>query len=115
MAEESKFNNIITMSVMIIVGLFVIYYSYTIYKQVFGAKIKDPRPFPRCPDYWESVGDGKCKNVHKIGKCRTGKSPNDIVDFSEGIFADEKTGNYMKCKWAAGCETPWEGINDLCF
>lgn len=115
MAGESKFNNLLTISITVIVGIFVLYYIYTVYKQVFAEKKKDPRPLPRCPDYWESVGDGKCRNVHKIGKCRTGKSPDDIVNFNEGAFTHKKAGNYMKCKWAQGCETPWEGINDLCY
>jgi hypothetical protein len=111
---ESKFNNILTTSVIVIVFAFVIYYAYISYIIVFSIKKKDPRPYPKCPDYWESIGDGKCRNVHKIGKCRTGTSPNDIVNFDISSYADKTSGNYMKCKWAQDCESPWEKISDLC-
>jgi preprotein translocase subunit SecG len=113
-SDDSGFNNILTMSIVIIVGLFVIYYLYTSYVGLTTEKKTDPRPYPKCPTYWDSVEGGKCRNVHKIGKCRTGKSPDDLMDFSSDIFGDKKTGNYMKCKWAKECHAPWEGIDELC-
>lgn len=112
--SDSGFNDILTMSIAIIVGLFVVYYLYTSYTAMTTEKQIDPRPFPNCPTYWDSVEGGKCRNVHKIGKCRTGKSPDDLMDFNSDIFKDKKTGNYMKCKWAKECHAPWEGIDDLC-
>jgi hypothetical protein len=110
----SSFDNILTVSVIGIVGLFVIYYMYTIYNAYTNKTKSDPRPFPKCPDYWDSIGDSKCHNVHKIGNCRTGKSPDDTIDFSGDLFTHKLSGNYMKCKWAKECHAPWEGIGDLC-
>lgn len=115
MAGYSKsFDNILSITVIGIVMVFVIYYSYTSYNAFINRKKPDPRPFPKCPDYWESIGDGKCRNTHKIGTCRTGNSPDDTVDFNSDIFTDKTSGNYMKCKWAKECHAPWEGISDLC-
>lgn len=112
--NASSANSILTMAVLGGVGLFLIYYIYTVYKSMTKDKKKDTRPYPKCPDYWESEGNSKCKNTHKIGLCRTGKAPNDSVDFSDDIFTNKMTGNYMKCKWAKSCQVPWEGIDDLC-
>lgn len=113
MAADSTFNNILTITVIGIVGVFIIYYSYTSYTSYLEQKKQDPRPFPKCPDYWDSLGDGKCRNTHRIGKCRI-KDDVNIVDFTGDIFTDKRTGNYMKCKWAKECHAPWEGIDDLC-
>jgi hypothetical protein len=113
MSSTSMFNDVLTLSIIVIVGIFVIYYSYTAYTSFTHSKQTDLRPYPKCPDYWESVGDGKCKNVHKIGRCRLNPS-GDIVDFSGQVFQNKKSGDYMRCKWAKECHAPWEGIDDLC-
>lgn len=113
-SSESNFNDILTMSIVIIISVFVIYYLYTSYVALSTEEKQDPRPHPKCPTYWDSIAGNKCRNVHKIGKCRTGKSPDDIMDFNSKIFTDTKTGNYMKCKWAKECHAPWEGIDELC-
>ena len=110
---ESSFDNILVMTVLIITVMFIIYYAYTSYKKYVNKSTTDPRPYPKCPDYWDSIGDGKCQNTHKIGKCRT-KDSLDTVDFSGEIFTDKLSGNYMKCKWAKECHAPWEGIDNLC-
>jgi hypothetical protein len=115
MAYTSVFDNILTMTMIFIVGVFVIYYTYNSYQSYKISKLdNDPRPLPVCPDYWESIGKGTCRNVHKIGDCRTGDSPNDTIDFSSNIFTNKVSGNYMKCKWAKECHAPWEGIDDMC-
>ena len=71
-------------------------------------------PWPaKCPDYWTYLGDEKCKNVNKIGKCNTQDS-NQTMDFNaSSIFAGAK-GLMAKCKWARGCDTAWEGIEQIC-
>jgi hypothetical protein len=113
MSSTSTFNDILSFSIIVIVGIFVLYYSYTAYKSFTQPKKKDTRPYPKCPDYWESVENGKCRNVHKIGKCRLNTS-GDTVDFSGPVFQSKKRGDYMRCKWAKECHAPWEGIDDLC-
>jgi len=113
MSSKSEFDDILSLTIIIVVIIFILYYSYTAYVGITQPKKTDPRPYPRCPDYWESIGDGKCKNVHKIGRCRL-TPPGDTVDFSGDVFNDKKTGNYMKCKWAKECHAPWEGIDNLC-
>jgi hypothetical protein len=113
MSSTSTFNDILSFSIIVIVGMFILYYSYTSYKSFAQPKKNDPRPYPKCPDYWESVGNGKCRNVHKIGNCRL-KPSEDTVDFSGEVFQNNKSGDYMRCKWAKECHAPWEGIDDLC-
>lgn len=66
-----------------------------------------------CPDYWESSGNGKCKNINALGSCA-----NDVdsstVDFSGELFTNNNTGNYAKCMWAKACNMSWSGIERLC-
>ena len=70
-------------------------------------------PWPsKCPDYWSVAGENKCKNIHKIGICKSGDTDN-VMDFSEPLFKGTK-GMYYKCNWSKKCNTPWEGIDNLC-
>ena len=66
----------------------------------------------KCPDYWSIVGENKCKNIHKIGICKSGDTDN-IMDFNEPLFHGTK-GMYYKCNWSKKCNTPWEGIDNIC-
>lgn len=66
-----------------------------------------------CPDYWESIGDGKCQNVNVLGSCANQPGTN-IVDFSGDIFTNSNTGDYAKCKWATACSMSWTGIDRVC-
>ena len=80
------------------------------------SKLKFP-PFPsKCPDYWEAVGDGRCKNINNIGICKkyNGVKDSDVMDFSDPLFKGEK-GMYYKCSWSRKCQAPWEGIDELCI
>ena len=113
-SNESYFNDMLTMAIVVIVGVFIIYYLYTSYTALTTEKAVDPRPIPKCPTYWDVIEGSKCRNVHKIGKCRIGKPPEDTMDFSSDLFTNKKTGDYMKCKWAKECHAPWEGIDELC-
>jgi len=71
-------------------------------------------PWPaQCPDYWESAGEKICKNTHKIGDCRTGDGDQGKVSF-DGILWDGEKGRVRKCAWAKACNTPWEGIDNIC-
>jgi hypothetical protein len=68
---------------------------------------------PQCPDYWDSIGKGQCKNTNALGSCSTSAGSN-IMDFSGIVFTNDNTGNYAKCKWAKACNVSWSGIDRLC-
>lgn len=70
-------------------------------------------PWPsKCPDYWTVVGENKCKNVYKIGDCKSGDTDN-VMDFNDPIFTG-KNGEHYKCNWAKKCNAPWEGVDNIC-
>ena len=79
-------------------------------KQVSLEKQMEAKKVPSCPDYWESVGESKCRNIHKLGKCGHKQD----VDFSDNIFTDKRTGKIMKCRYAKECEISWEGTDKVC-
>jgi hypothetical protein len=95
--------------------VFIGYYTYFYY---FGDKTQAIFPpfIAKCPDYWDVVGDNKCRNVNKIGVCLHGDGTldSDVMDFNIPIFEGKK-GLYYKCSWANKCKTPWEGIDKLCI
>ena len=70
-------------------------------------------PIAQCPDYWESIGNGKCKNTNALGSCSTTAGAN-VMDFSGEVFTNANTGNYAKCKWAQACNVSWGGVERLC-
>lgn len=101
----------------IIIGVlllvFIIVYSYNKYKKNQLLTTSITLPYAMCPDYWDSIGNGKCQNTNNLGSCS--KSPgNNIVDFSTEIFTNKNIGDYTKCKWANKCNVSWSNINRLC-
>ena len=111
-------NTYITTTVVIyIIGILVLFlmiiYFYNEYKKLKEEDRKNKKDiyYSNCPDYWESVGEGKCKNTFKLGKCALDN--NSIMDFNDDIFKNTD-GNYAKCKWAKSCDTYWANINKLC-
>lgn len=106
--SSTTFLTIVT--VISIIGIVI--YLYNFYKKsiptptgTFAGAI--------CPDYWDSIGNGKCQNTNAIGSCS--KDPNaNIMDFGTDIFTNVNTGNYSKCKWAHGCGVSWSNIDRLC-
>jgi hypothetical protein len=66
-----------------------------------------------CPDYWDSIGNGRCQNTNSLGSCSKEKGAN-IMDFSGEIFTNKTMGDYAKCKWASACNVSWSNINRLC-
>jgi len=105
-----------TDTIIIIVGvlslIFIIIYIYQNYKKML------PKPTGNiisstCPDYWESIGDGKCKNINGLGSCSTTEGTN-IMDFGSDVFTNKNTGDYAKCKWADTCNVSWGNIDRLC-
>lgn len=69
--------------------------------------------YPDCPDYWESIGKGRCRNTNFLGACANVAGAN-VVDFGGEIFTNANTGAYAKCKWAQACSTAWSGVDRLC-
>jgi hypothetical protein len=105
-------------TVMLIVGFLIIggigIYLYNNYKSIKNAIVPTATSAaPQCPDYWESIGNGKCKNTNALGSCSTSPGAN-IMDFSGVVFTNGNTGNYAKCKWAKACNVSWSGIDRLC-
>jgi len=101
---------IIIFGVLGVIGLFI--YIYNSYKNNL------PSPTATligatCPDYWDSIGNSKCKNVNSLGTCSNTDGAN-IVDFSGDVFTNNNTGNYSKCKWAKACNMSWSNIDRLC-
>ena len=74
---------------------------------------KFPPSPAKCPDYWHTLSDGKCKNVNKIGICMT-KEGADVMDFRANEIFTGEDGPLAKCSWSQQCEAPWEGIDTLC-
>ena len=101
---------------ILIIGLLllivIIIYIYNNYKSLI------PTPtgtiaYSACPDYWDSLGNGKCKNTNKIGSC-SNQDGADIMDFGGEVFTNTNIGNYAKCRWTQSCNTSWGNIDRLC-
>lgn len=115
--DESTFNILLIVVILLVIIIFavVVFLEYRKSNKDKNS-LKFP-PFPsKCPDYWISVGDGKCKNINNIGLCKkyNGSKDSDVMDFNDDIFKGEK-GMYYKCSWARKCRVPWEGIDQLCI
>ena len=105
--------------VIILVGVFAIVTGFFVDLGLKVYKTKNEQenakfpPWPAtCPDYWQNMGDNVCRNVHKIGDCKSGEVDNDM-SFDEEIFKNAR-GQYYKCNWSKQCRAPWEGIDNLC-
>ena len=66
-----------------------------------------------CPDYWDSIGSGKCQNTNSLGSCSNTEGAN-VMDFSGEVFTNKNTGDYAKCKWAKSCNVSWGHIDRGC-
>jgi len=106
-----------TDTLIVIIGLFIViiiliyaYRQYQRYKMIINQTTIEKKEPGSCPDYWLTVDKNTCRNEHKIGKCgRMGD-----VAFTDKMFTNPKTGNYMKCRWSKECDAPWENISNLC-
>ena len=102
---------------IIIVGvlslLFIIIYLYNNYKAASLLATNVTIAYSMCPNYWDSMGNGKCKNTNSLGTCSKTAGSN-IMDFSGDVFTNKNTGNYSKCKWANACNVSWSNIDRLC-
>ena len=102
---------------MIIIGclslIFIIIYLYNSYKSAKLLMTSATLPYTICPDYWDSVGNGRCQNTNALGSCSKDAGAN-IMDFSGEVFTNMNTGNYAKCKWANACNVSWNNIDRLC-
>ena len=115
--SNEDYQYVTTDTLIVIIGIFIViviliyaYRQYQRYKNVIDRTNKSKKEPGSCPDYWLTVDKNTCRNEHKIGKCgRTGD-----VAFTDKMFTNPKTGDYMKCRWSKECEAPWENISDLC-
>lgn len=103
----------IVVALLVIIGM-MSHFVYSEYK-VGQTKPQFPPFISKCPDYWEVVGENRCRNVNKLGVCLhgDGTKDSDVMDFNLPIFEGKK-GLYYKCSWAQKCRIPWEGISNLC-
>jgi len=101
---------IIIISCIVILGIIIYLYNY--YKSIVSAT-NITVAYTACPDYWDSIGESKCKNTNMLGVCNKTKG-GDVIDFSNEIFSNNNTGNYSKCKWTKGCGLSWSNIDRLC-
>ncbi len=102
---------IIIVAVLAIV--FIIIYLYNSYQAAKLLATSITIQSPSCPDYWNSIGNGKCQNVNSLGSCSKDNGAN-IMDFSSEVFTNNNTGNYAKCKWANACGVSWSSVDRLC-
>jgi len=93
--------------------IFVIIYLYNSYKATSLLATTATVAYATCPDYWDSIGNGKCQNTNSLGTCSKEVGSN-IMDFSGEIFTNANTGKYAKCKWATACNVSWNNIDRLC-
>ena len=108
-----------TSTIVIIVSLlllvFICVYLYNSYKEykkkIFATNMQIA--YTVCPDYWDTISNGKCQNTNRLGKCSKVPGAN-IMDFSGEIFTNKNTGDYAKCKWAKSCNVAWGNIDRLC-
>lgn len=104
---------LIVIAVLVLIGICI--YLYNTYKE-FKAKLLATNitlAYPACPDYWDTLGNGKCQNTNALGSCSTTSGSN-IMDFSGEVFTNNNTGNYAKCKWAKACNVAWSNVDRLC-
>ena len=99
----------------VLIVLWVLVYTYNKIKESRKKekKLAEIKP-AMCPDYWESLGNNRCKNVHHIGKCNLGDVGSNVAEFKSDIFTNKNIGDTSKCQWSKECESPWEGISNLC-
>lgn len=97
----------------ILVLAFIIVYLYNNYKDSKKKVSEATRPIPMCPDYWDSIGNGKCQNTNSLGSCSKMPGAN-IMDFNSEVFTNKTGGDYAKCKWAKACNVSWANVNQLC-
>jgi hypothetical protein len=102
--------SVISFIIIVIFGV-KIFLEYRRFKKLSDNTIFPPWP-AQCPDYWVSQNDNECKNVNKIGICRTDDDDN-VMDFGTHPFKGGK-GDFYKCNWAKKCNSPWEGIDSIC-
>jgi hypothetical protein len=105
-------------TIVLVVGLLFLIgigiYLYNNYKSLKNSLIpKATIPKPQCPDYWESIGEKKCRNTNSLGSCSNAPGVN-VMDFSSTVFTNANTGDYAKCKWAKACNISWGGIDRIC-
>ena len=105
---------VIIISLLALVGICIyLYNSYKEFKARLLSANSAANAYTECPDYWDTIGNGKCQNVNSLGSCSKIKGAN-TMDFSGEVFTNTNTGNYAKCKWAKACNIAWGNIDRMC-
>jgi len=108
-----EIKKVVKIFMITIVVLFAIIYAYMLYKEYEESSEQSwPETISDCPDYWNDLGDGKCKNTHNLGTCNM-RQAQPTVTF-DSSFYDGEQGKMNRCRWAKNCNVSWEGIDDLC-
>jgi hypothetical protein len=117
--QKIRRTNYSTTTVIIIVSvlslIFIGIYLYNYYKDLKATLLATniTKVAASCPDYWDSIGSGKCQNSKRLGSCSNTPDAN-IMDFSTDIFTNKSTGDYSKCKWSKACNISWSNIDRVC-
>lgn len=98
----------------IIYGLIIFFMFSHYYGKYKNTKQKEsvadwPPEIDACPDYWEDIGNNRCKNILGLGKCYN-KKDNNVMDFGKDYLKTKE----QKCKWVKDCGISWEGIDISC-
>lgn len=113
MALSGTILNIVITLGIVIISLFVLFLYLKLRSKKKGIieKTENQRIISQCPDYWLSVGENECLNIHNIGN--NGNNGNRMA-FTDEMFQDEENGDLLKCEWAKATHTPWQFIDKLC-
>jgi hypothetical protein len=105
------FQNIILLVASIILVVSLVIIGVLINKR--QSDVSYPPIVSECPDYFEVIGKNKCKNTHKLGRCKENGKIKNIYDFNTADFIGP-SGKKNKCRLANFCNLSWDGIDKLC-
>ena len=115
MSLEDLNNNLNLIGALVIVFIIMSTYYYYLYNEYRKTKdtYESKRHISICPDYWSLTSNSnpdnnviKCENNKNIGRCNL----NGSKDFSAELYKDD----IAKCKGSKYCNSPWEGVDQLC-
>lgn len=94
-----------------IIVVFMLFRYYNRYRKYINDQLKLtwPPEIDICPDYWEDIGNNRCKNNIGLGKCYNQRN-NNIMNFGKDYLKTKE----QKCKWTKACGLSWEGVDITC-
>jgi len=98
--------SVLTISIVLLIVSLIVFGS-----MIYTDKSVYPPVQAQCPDYWNSVSEGKgsskCSNVKNLGK---GTCPTNM-NFNSGLWTGSN-GLCNKKKWAEACDLTWDGVTN---